>query len=132
MRTCLVETLMTPVENCVVVELDSTIRTLKKGLQKNRQRTAIVIGARGTVAGVITVKDLEFAHNDDLVSDYYKSPAWTITPDEPIGKARQLINEKKNHQLIVVDDRKKPVGILWDYNAILGCEEDDDEVGKKN
>lgn len=132
MRPCLVETLMTPIDNCVVVELDTTIRTLKKRLRKNRQRTAIVTGPRGTVAGVITVKDLEFAHNDDYVSDYYKAPPWTITADEPIGKARQLINEKKNHQLIVVDDRKKPVGILWDYDAILGCDDDEGDEGKKN
>mgnify|MGYP002713182936 CR=1 FL=1 len=134
MRLCLVENLMTPIENCIVVQLDDTIRTLKKGLRKNRQRTAIVISARKTVAGVITVKDLEFAQDDDSVSDYYKAPAWTITADEPIGKARQRINENGNHQLIVVDDRKRPIGILWDYDATLGCDDNDesDDVLKKN
>lgn len=135
MPVCLVEHKMTPAELCVIVDLDDTIRNLKKKLRRLRHRSAIVLGARGTVTGVITVRDLEFAEDDDLVSDWYKAPPYTIMADEPISKARQKLNEHKNHQLIVVDDRKKPVGILWDYDAILGCDEDmndEESPAKKN
>jgi len=127
MVDCLVEHVMTPVQDCVVIELEDTIRMLKQKLRHNKQRAAIVINARGTVAGVITVKDLQFAGDDNRISDWYKAPAYTIPSDEPIEKARHQLNVHGNHQLIVVDDRKKPMGILWDTDAVLGCTPDDDD-----
>ncbi|NOG63348.1 MAG: CBS domain-containing protein [Chloroflexi bacterium] len=110
----------------VIISLGDTIRNLKRRLRRNKQRAAIVINTQGIVEGVITVKDLEFAKNDDFVDAYYKSPPYTIAPNEPAGKAVGLMNKHGNHQLIVVDDRDRPLGIIWDWQAILDCERDDE------
>jgi len=118
---------MEPLDKVVTVKLTNTIRYLKDELRKNDQRAAIVVDSRSFVTGVITVTDLLLAGDDNLVEDWYHSPPYTITPDRPIEVARKILNDHGNHQLIVVDARMKPLGILWDHRIILGCSEEEDE-----
>lgn len=122
---------MTPKEECAIVGLDDTIADLKQELCKKRHRMAIVVRGKGKaedVVGVVTVSDLEFVDDDDLVEeDHYNSPAYTILADKPISAARKELNRasqeagRRVHQLVVVNERNQPLGILWDYVAILGC-----------
>jgi CBS domain-containing protein len=36
----------------------------------------------------------------------------TVTPDQPVRRAAQLMNDRKVHRLIVVDESKQVVGVL--------------------
>lgn len=121
-RRCLVKHLMTPVDQIVLTKMGDTIIDLRHQLQKKHQRAAVVVSdTDGRAIGIITVTDLQFSEDTDYVSDHYKYPPYTIEPDKPISIARSIINEKSNHQLVVIDSSERPVGILWDQDAILGC-----------
>ncbi len=126
-----IEELMTPKEECAVVGLEDTIATLKQELCQKRHRMAIVVSGKGKnekVVGVTTASDLEFVFDDELVGDdHYSSPAYVILVNKPFSEARKELNRasqeagRRIHQLVVVNEKNEPLGILWDYVAILGC-----------
>src|SRR5690349_5701560 len=123
-----VENLMTPKMKCAIVHKGDTIGVLKEQLCKKQHRMAIVVDDNDhKVVGVITVSNLEQVDDDELVDQYYSSPAYTIQPSQPIGMARREFTRisiqtgKRIHQLVVINENNEPVGILWDYVAILGC-----------
>lgn len=119
---CLVEELMTSVEECIVLLKTDTINKFKAEIRSKNQRTAIVMDSRDSIVeGVITASDIVLAEPYDLVSDHWSVGAYTIEPDKPISIARKTMNEKKSHQLIVVDSDMHPLGIIWDHIANAGC-----------
>jgi CBS domain-containing protein len=57
-------------------------------------------------------RDLHKALGQTVGEVMTKKDIATITPEQSIRNAAQLINERKVHRLIVVDDSKQVVGVL--------------------
>ncbi|MCC7206392.1 MAG: CBS domain-containing protein [Anaerolineae bacterium] len=117
---------MTIKAECVVLKKRDTIRTLKARLRQKQQRAAIVMSDDGrSLAGIITATDLYYAADDDLIGDYYHKELTTILRTDPVGKALQALNSNHVHQLVVIDSEYMPLGILWDFMAVLGCPDEE-------
>jgi len=79
---------------------------------------ALVVDGKGKLAGIIVDGDLRRAllKNSDIrhwnASNLRTPRPKTISPGLSLGEALQIMEESAIFQLIVIDERQKPVGLL--------------------
>ena len=75
-----------------------------------------VIG-EGTIADAILDRIVHSAYrielmNDDLVSTHMAPVIQSVEPETPMMQAARVVCHEHIHRLVVIDDTKRPVGIL--------------------
>jgi CBS domain-containing protein len=55
------------------------------------------------------------------VTEIYSTPAVTAHPEETVVEAARRLRDKHVGDLVVVDDRKRPVGILTDRDIVVSA-----------
>jgi CBS domain-containing protein len=134
-----VRDVMTP--NPRVATPDMSIRTLAALFAENRISGAPVVGANGTLVGVVSRTDLfrritlgapdvAPAYLFDLlndkapissqplpepliiVGDFMSDQVVTATADEPIGPVARRMAERHVHRVVVIDAQRKPIGMV--------------------
>ncbi len=109
-----------------VVPLDARMEHAVIEMTGKRLGCVAVVDAEGRLAGIVTDGDLR--RHMKSAADLLGSPVqsvmtttpMTIEPDAMAAEALALLNEKKRSVLIVIDEARKPVGIvhLHDLYAI--------------
>ena len=113
-------------ENMPVVAYDARMETAVIEMTGKRLGCVAVIDRQGLLAGIITDGDLRrhMRSGGDLLGAPVRSimtpTPMTIESDAMAAEALALLNEKKRNVVIVVDEARKPVGIvhLHDLYAI--------------
>jgi CBS domain-containing protein len=64
------------------------------------------------VSGIIPMPNLQVVTPEDTVSDVMTGWVVTISPSDSLLKARDLMTQNRVSQLVVVDHRTRPVGVI--------------------
>jgi arabinose-5-phosphate isomerase len=89
-----------------------------KEINEKKVGCTLVVDAKGKLAGIIVDGDLRRAllKKTDVrhwnASNLRSPQPKTITPDMTLGEALQLMEENAIFQLIVADEKRKPVGLV--------------------
>jgi CBS domain-containing protein len=80
---------------------------------------AVIVAEDGKLAGIVTDRDIAVRAvaqgrdpNSTQLADICSSDLTTISPEDDIDKAVQIMRQKAIRRLPVVDSRNEPVGIL--------------------
>lgn len=106
-------------EHCVVPETMKARDVLHRiSTTKGRPGAASIVGADGILAGVFTDGNLrrcldqnENFLDQEISAVMTRSPI-VITPEKLAPEALRLMSERKIDQLIVVDDERRPIGMI--------------------
>lgn len=119
-----VEDIMRPMKETPIVTQNIKIKDVLLKITKMRAGSAGVVDAKGDLIGIFTDGDLRrhFEKGTDLLTSKVgavmtKDPV-TITPDRLAAEAFDILRSKKIDELIVVDKKGKPCGLL-DVQDIL-------------
>lgn len=106
-------------ELCIVPETALTREALHQiVITKNRPGAAAIVDTEGVLTGVLTDGDfrrcLDHAESflDQPASQVMSSNPKTIAPNKLVQDALHLLNTHKIDQVIVVDDKNRPVGLV--------------------
>ncbi len=118
------------VSPAVTVTPDMPFQDALKLMQENRFRRLPVVDGSGKLVGIVSERDLLYASPSPAttlsvweltyilsrikVEELMTKEVVTTTPDTPIENAASLMVEKGVGGLPVVDEEKKPVGIITD------------------
>lgn len=99
-----------------VLKFDSIISAAKK-MKDNDIGMVVVVDDRNEVLGVLTDRDIVIRAVfinaiDGFVDDIMTPNPATITPNEDITKALEMMGEYQLKRLVVTNDAKKVVGVL--------------------
>ena len=100
------------------VTLGAHFQGIVKEINEKKVGCTLVVDAKGKLAGIIVDGDLRraFLKKTDArhwnASNLRSPQPKTITPDMTLGEALQLMEENAIFQLIVADDKRKPVGLV--------------------
>ncbi len=101
-----------------VVRETARVKEVLLAITKARAGCASVVDARGRLCGIFTDGDLR-RHLDSTrnlaqrrVAEVMTRHPKTIDPDRLAAEALRILREHKIDELVVVDDRRKPVGLL--------------------
>lgn len=102
--------------NPVTVEADRPVTEAARRMREN-DTGAIVVLDNGKVAGIVTDRDIavrvvaEEKDSSTPVREAYSADLQTLSPDDTLDKAVQIMRERAIRRLPVVE-RDKPVGIV--------------------
>ncbi len=104
---------------CLVYEDESTLEVVKKYQgTKDRPGAAVVVDAKGRLAGIFTDGNLRRCvvqggpFLDRPVKESMTVKPIVVSDHQRIGEALDILTARKIDQVIVVDDREVPVGLL--------------------
>jgi len=101
------------VMNPVTVGPEATLKEILELKKKYGFSGIPVVEADGTVAGIITNRDMRFADDlDQKVSELMTTALVTVTADVGQAEARKLLHKHRIERLIVVDEAGKCVGLM--------------------
>ncbi|MBU0762907.1 MAG: CBS domain-containing protein [Candidatus Altiarchaeota archaeon] len=87
--------------------------------------SGLVVGSRGRVEGVITMKDifrklvvLEKDIRKSKVGEYMSSPAVTVNQLNMVEKVAEVMGAKKIKRLVVVDSTGNAVGVITAMDVV--------------
>jgi CBS domain-containing protein len=101
------------------VQEDATVHDVARYLRDRRVRTVGVLDASGKLVGVISQADIS-----DRVAAENKCPAWmrvsevttkdlvTVSPERSIEECLVLMEKHKIFHLVVIDNKKKFLGMI--------------------
>lgn len=101
-----------------VVRENATIKSVLLSITKARAGSASVVDSGGRLAGIFTDGDLRrhFETNPDIINrkvkDLMTKNPTVIKKDKLAAEAMEILRAKKLDELPVVDDRKRPIGLL--------------------
>ena len=104
-------------ENPIVNE-NYTVKRVLLAITKARAGSASVVDARGKLTGIFTDGDLRrhLESEPDLINkkvkDFMTKNPTTIKKDRLAAEAFDILRSKKIDEIPVVDDKKRPVGLL--------------------
>ena len=107
-----------------VVKENARVKEVLLKITKARAGSAVVVNQKGVLTGIFTDGDLRRQLNDktDLINkrikDVMTKSPLTIKKEKLAAEAFQILRSKKIHEIPVVDDKGKPVGLL-DVQDIL-------------
>ena len=135
-RNKYVKDIIKPKELITVSPLDILDEALKK-LTKYKIKALVVVEKEEAV-GIITQKDfLKLISNDvdlknNIIRDYMKSPVITCTLDTSLVLASKMMNDFNIRRLIVIDELRKPIGVITQGDIIRNLEGNyEDYIEKK-
>ncbi len=102
----------------ITVHRDTPIEDAAKIMYENNIGSVLVVDGEGKLVGITTERDLIYAIVDGKIGK--RLPIWmimtedpiTAKPDEPIIDAITKMKENNIRHLPVVDDERKPVGVI--------------------
>ncbi|MET9182940.1 CBS domain-containing protein [Kitasatospora aureofaciens] len=118
----------------VAVTPRTDFATMSAVLIASRRGITPVVGADGTVAGVVAASDLLVAHAAEdpdrelLARDLMTSPAVTVTEDMSVTEAVALVAEHSLHHLPVVDADGRLTGLLSTHDLLDALRREDEAV----
>lgn len=119
-----VQDIMRPKSRTPIVKGSAKVKDVLLKVTKLRAGSASVVDSKGKLIGIFTDGDLRrhFEEGKDLLDREVKhvmtvSPV-VITPDRLAAEAFEVLRDKKIDEIPVVDDKKRPVGVL-DVQDIL-------------
>ena len=105
----------------ITIKSKQTITDASKLMKANRI-SCLPITNDEKIVGIITTTDLvniytsadKEKHMDPWspVSEFMSSPVVTIRPDEDVKTASKLMNDKKFHHLLVMDEKETFIGVI--------------------
>ena len=105
-------------KNPVTVNLNTSVYDVAKIMRKERIGS-IIVSEKGGLSGIITERDLvrkvlagRKNPNNIKVSEIMSKPVISITEDEDLLTAAELMKKNKIRRLVVVDRSKNIVGII--------------------
>ncbi|MCX5666043.1 MAG: KpsF/GutQ family sugar-phosphate isomerase [Candidatus Omnitrophica bacterium] len=104
-------------ENPIVNE-NYTVKRVLLAITKARAGSASVVGAKGKLTGIFTDGDLRrhLESEPDLINkkvkDFMTKNPTTIKKERLAAEAFDILRSKKIDEIPVVDDKKRPVGLL--------------------
>lgn len=103
--------------NLITLDYTMTLRDAARVLSEHGIRGAPVLDSEGTVVGFITTSDIAqaVANREDLdasVTNYMRKTIFVVNEKESLTEAMRIMDFYGVGRLLVVDDQKKPVGIL--------------------
>lgn len=116
-------------DNFRVASSTETVRSVMIELSRPGRRTGAVVltNADGAISGIFTDSDLARLFEqrrerlvDKPISEVMTVNPTTIRPDACLPEALQLMSDKKLSELPVVDDEKRPIGLV-DITDIIDC-----------
>jgi arabinose-5-phosphate isomerase len=113
-----VHQIMRPREAMAIVSSDATVRDVLKAMTDVRAGAAVVADANGRLEGIFTHGDFVRNFQSDskvgerLVSDLMTLNPVTIHQDKLAVEVLGLLERHRIDDLVVVDDERKPVGIV--------------------
>lgn len=120
-----VKELMRSGSSHAVVNKETLVKDVLFAITKARAGCATVIDEKGEVCGIFTDGDLRRHLEKDPtitvkpVGEVMSGNPLTINMDSLVFDALRIIKEKKIDELIVVDNKKRPVGVI-DEKDLLG------------
>ena len=119
-----VEDIMRPKSKTPIVSGDTRVKDVLIKITRMRAGSASVVDKNGKLTGIFTDGDLRrhFEKGEDIltkkVRDVMTCSPVTISKDRLAAEAFDILRRKKIDELPVVDDKKRPLGIL-DVQDIL-------------
>ena len=112
-------------EVCIVPE-DMLCKNVLQSISNTpgRPGAAVIIDSANELSGVFTDGDLRRCLNssssflEDPISDHMSRDPKTISAQALVQEATHLMNELKIDQIIAVDEKKKPIGMLDIQDAV--------------
>jgi CBS domain-containing protein len=131
----------------VCVEPSTTVRQLARIFEEHEISGAPVVDKEGRVIGIVTKTDLirrcsegtldvppaylfevlsdQGAEDDEIipeplvcVEDFMTEDPVTVTPDTPAGEIAHLMFEGRFHRVVVIDNKRFPVGIVTSLDLL--------------
>lgn len=101
-----------------IVRREKTIKSVLLAITKARAGSASVVDSKGRLVGIFTDGDLRrhFQTSPDItnckVSDLMTKNPTVIKKDRLAAEALEILRSKKLDELPVIDDRRRPIGLL--------------------
>ncbi|MFH9347941.1 CBS domain-containing protein [Kitasatospora sp. NPDC017646] len=118
----------------VAVTPGTDFATIAAVLSASRRGIVPVVGADGTVTGVVAASDLLAAHAEQdprrelLARDLMTAPAVDVTEHTSVTEAVALVAEHSLHHLPVVDADGRLTGLLSTHDLLDALRRDDEAV----
>jgi len=108
------------IRDVVVIPIGTSMRSAANALAKNQISGAPVVNAEGHCVGVLSVADFfRGAVNENLemdpadqVGEHMTTDLVAADPTTPIRQLTQMMLDADIHRVIVVDDQRRPIGIV--------------------
>jgi len=108
------------IRDVVVIPVETSMRTAAHVLAKNQISGAPVVNAEGHCVGVLSIADffrgtvnenLEM-NPADQVGEHVTTDLVAVDPTTPIRQLTKMMLDADIHRVIVVDDQRRPIGIV--------------------
>jgi arabinose-5-phosphate isomerase len=123
-----VRDLMRPIAQCRVARSDEIVRQIyvRSSVTERRVGVILVIDPQGKLAGIFTDSDLARLlekHRDEMldrpIAEVMTPRPVSVSADESVVKAVELLARKNISEIPVVDDQQRPVGLI-DITDVIG------------
>jgi len=106
------------VRNVITIESDSSVKQAAEGMSKH-EIGCLIVCRKGDAVGIVTERDLlkrVVAKAKDVkttrVKEIMSSPLTTVKPATEVEEAVKLMFQTKIKKLPVINERKRPIGLV--------------------
>lgn len=105
--------------NPTTVSMDTTVQEAARLMAEKDVGFIPIVDGQGMVCGTVTDRDIVVRvtakgldAKTSKLRDFGGNRAVSVSPDDDVSRARELMQEKRVQRILVCDAKKKPVGVV--------------------